>query len=260
VRGSAKPAVRQLLLGVAAAAAGAIGIARVWAAEPSVAVMELFTSQSCQQCPPIDQIIGDYAVLPGIVAVTWNVTYWSHDGWADTLGLKEADQRQHEYALLRGDSQEYTPQIVVNGGQHLTGYDSIQVTASVAAASSGGPLPVPVTISYGARSLSVDVGESDALADEDVSANVWLLYVDQVETVDIDGGANAGRTLTYHNVVRRMVGIGVWDGRATTYEVPMGEFDRLGADGCVVFVQRNRMIDLADGTMLGAAVAMMPEG
>jgi hypothetical protein len=44
-------------------------------------------------------------------------------------------------------------------------------------------------------------------------------------TVDIRRGENAGRTLTYHNIVRDFVEVGNWDGRGVyraTARVPDG--------------------------------------
>ena len=66
------------------------------------------------------------------------------------------------------------------------------------------------------------------------------------ETVEIKRGENAGRTLTYRNIVRDIVDLAEWDGNSTfsrSVKVPKGTI-------AVVFVQADGM-----GPILAAARA-----
>jgi len=54
-----------------------------------VAVIELFTSQGCSSCPPADRLLADLAQRPGIIALSFPVTYWDYLGWRDTLARPE---------------------------------------------------------------------------------------------------------------------------------------------------------------------------
>ena len=69
---------------------GALGVCAIVAvirpahAEPR-AVVELFTSQGCSSCPPADQIIGELAKDPNVIALSLPIDYWDYLGWKDTL-------------------------------------------------------------------------------------------------------------------------------------------------------------------------------
>ncbi len=52
---------------------------------PPKDVLELFTSQGCDTCPPADQVIAKFAERPNIIAITLPVDIWDYLGWKDTL-------------------------------------------------------------------------------------------------------------------------------------------------------------------------------
>ena len=52
-----------------------VAIIRPAHAEPR-AVVELFTSQGCSSCPPADQIIGELAKDPSVIALSLPIDYW----------------------------------------------------------------------------------------------------------------------------------------------------------------------------------------
>ncbi|HEX9391024.1 MAG TPA: DUF1223 domain-containing protein, partial [Usitatibacteraceae bacterium] len=51
-----------------------VAIIRPAHAEPR-AVVELFTSQGCSSCPPADQIIGELAKDPSVIALSLPIDY-----------------------------------------------------------------------------------------------------------------------------------------------------------------------------------------
>ena len=67
------------------------------------AVVELFTSQGCSSCPEADRLLGRLAEDPGLVALSFPVTYWDYLGWKDTLARPEFTERQRAYAGERRD-------------------------------------------------------------------------------------------------------------------------------------------------------------
>src|SRR5215470_4237706 len=87
------------------------------------AVIELFTSQGCSSCPPADQLLGQFANDPTVVALSLPIDYWDYLGWKDTLAKPAHSARQRAYASARGDRAVYTPQVVVNGSVHVQGSD-----------------------------------------------------------------------------------------------------------------------------------------
>src|SRR5690606_10957067 len=121
------------------------------------AVLELFTSQGCSSCPPADKLVGEYADSDEVLALSLPVDYWDYLGWKDTLASHENTERQKAYAAARGDRQVYTPQVVVNGGEHLVGSNREALEASLKARMSEG-LPVPISLSSGPDATTVEIG------------------------------------------------------------------------------------------------------
>ncbi|HEU6442031.1 MAG TPA: DUF1223 domain-containing protein, partial [Microvirga sp.] len=95
------------------AATGLAALLQPALAEPPRAVVELFTSQGCSNCPPADALLVEYSKKPDIVALSFPVNYWDYLGWKDTLAHAEFTNRQKEYAHARSDRQVFTPQMIV---------------------------------------------------------------------------------------------------------------------------------------------------
>ena len=82
---------------------------------PPKTVLELFTSQGCDTCPPADQVLASFAARPDVIAISLPVDIWDYLGWKDTLASDKNSERQKAYAKARGDGAIYTPQVIVNG-------------------------------------------------------------------------------------------------------------------------------------------------
>src|SRR5277367_2010399 len=131
---------------------GALGICAVAAivrpahADPR-AVVELFTSQGCSSCPPADKIIGELAKDPSVIALSMPIDYWDYLGWKDTLADSRFSARQKAYSQVRGDREVYTPQVVVNGSEHVVGSDRAAIERAIGATKKAdGVMSVPVTL------------------------------------------------------------------------------------------------------------------
>jgi len=84
---------------------------------------------------------------------------------------------------------------------------------------------------------------------------IWLCPITSDVPVTIGRGENTGHTVTYHNVVRRWVKLGDWNGAARTFTVPLRDVTGIGGDAVAVVVQSGSKE--APGTMLGATVAAL---
>jgi hypothetical protein len=214
------------------------------------ALIELFTSQGCSSCPAADKLLGELAVDPSLVALSVPIDYWDYLGWKDTLASPGHSARQRAYAKVRGDREVYTPQIVVNGATHVLGSDpgaverAITVTARNTAVMSS-----PVVLSLGGSALKVDVS---ALRDHG-GGEVWLCPLTRSVPVEIGRGENHGRTVTYHNVVRRWLKLGDFGGTQQTWYVPLSEVMQSDVDAAAVLVQQGTREK--PGIVLGAAFA-----
>lgn len=188
----------------------AIGPAAALAAQRPV-VVELFTSLACSDCPPADALL---ARISGqdrdVLALDLHVTYWNDASWADPYSLRSVDQLQNGYAALRHDSQVYTPEAVVDGGQPFVGSDASAMTAAIAQAKArmAAAPPIPASVRADARGLDVTIGSGTG------AGTVWLFGFNPVRTTRVQGGENAGASITEVNVVSSMTRLGDWRGHS----------------------------------------------
>jgi hypothetical protein len=132
----------------------------------------------------------------------------------------------------------------VLGGDRSAVERAITVTDRNAAVMS-----VPVLLSVGGDSLNVKV----AAAKDHVGGEVWLCPLARSVPVDIGRGENHGRTVTYHNVVRRWLKLGDYAGTDAVWNVPIVDILGDDIDGAVVLVQQGSHDK--PGIILGAAFA-----
>ncbi len=88
----------------------------------NIVVLELFTSQGCSSCPPADRLLNDVK-SDNIIALSYHVDYWNYIGWKDPFSKSEYTNRQRSYSLKFDSSTIYTPQLVINGQEHIVGSD-----------------------------------------------------------------------------------------------------------------------------------------
>jgi hypothetical protein len=238
---------RRAVLAFGAAAAASLVTKPSRAATPRrPVVVELFTSQGCSSCPKADAFLGDLAGHSDILALTLNVDYWDYIGWRDTLASPANTKRQYDYAARRGDNRVYTPQMIIDGYSHVVGSDRAAVMAIIEEQKSvvnGGTVPMSSSMTDKEIRIAVGAAPNDILRKE---CSVVLMTVQPKVTVAVEKGENAGRTITYYNVVRKMLPIGMWQGDAATLSLPRQGLAE-GKEGVVCLLQ----ID-ATGHIIGA--------
>lgn len=208
-------------------AATALGVALASAALPAPArqrhtaparpvVVELFTAQGCSACPQADALLQELAGRKGVLALTFPVDVWDYLGWADTLAKPEFTARQKAYVARFKLRELYTPEMVVDGRREALGFDREKVQALVDAAPRARAVGPSVRLSPEATRAAVGEGAAPA-----GGAEVWLVRYDPAErTVKVKAGENKGKTLVQQNVVREVVRLGNWSGRARSYRLP----------------------------------------
>ena len=170
-------------------------------------IIELYQSQGCSSCPPANAAVNAVADRPGVIALSFAVTYWDRLGWKDIFGDKAYTQRQYDYAHALGNPNVYTPQIVINGKTAITGIKNGELAKSLAStkAVSGGP--------------SIDVrGETLTVGKGSGTAHIWVVRYDpRTQNVAIRSGENTGRNLPHKNIVRSLAKLGEWNGTEKRY-------------------------------------------
>ncbi|TPI75358.1 DUF1223 domain-containing protein [Mesorhizobium sp. B2-8-9] len=198
--------------------AGAMLAATMGAATAQpLTVVELFTSQGCSSCPPANANLIKVKDQPGVLALSFNVTYWDYLGWKDTFGRKEFTERQVTYEPSLGRDGPFTPQVVVNGRSDGVGAAPGEIQSLIARSqtSKGGRTQGP-ELSLGQGKVSIGAGKAPG-----GGADIWLVrYTRGVVEVPVARGENTGRTLPHANVVHALTKLGSWNGTATTLPLP----------------------------------------
>jgi hypothetical protein len=220
-------------------------------------VVELFTSQGCNSCPPADEFFAELAAKPDLVTLSYHVDYWDYLGWQDTLSRKENTERQFEYMRAFNSRSVYTPQAVINGRTHVNGANRGAVDGTLASmAKAGEGMQVGIKVSRSDDGIMIDTGDAAGGAGPVPNAHVVVVYFDAPQTITIDKGENDGRKLTYWNAVSDIQTAGMWHGKAQRYELPMSEITKKKG-GCAVLLQSVGK-DGLPGPILGAAVIHKP--
>ena len=176
-------------------------------AEP-VVVVELFTSQGCSSCPPADEFLAMLASDPRILPLALHVDYWDYIGWEDKFALAQFTDRQKAYAHAIGSRTIYTPQLIIGGADRIEGY-SPEETAERLRDHLGEATPVRLTVTRDGDTLVIRA-EADPPLTEPV--RVQLVRYMPEETVTIERGENAGKTITYRNIVTSWEPLEDWGG------------------------------------------------
>ncbi|MFC5586788.1 DUF1223 domain-containing protein [Nitratireductor kimnyeongensis] len=222
-----------------------------------IGVVELFTSQGCNSCPPADAIFDELASRKDVIALAYHIDYWDYLGWRDALARPANSERQRKYAGALQKSSVYTPQAIINGRRDMNGANRAKVVSTLEAlAGTAAGLQVELSLEDRGDSIIVSVGSlPEGLDGQDISAH--LVFVDYIpqSNVEIRGGENRGRTIHYRNAVNRIQTIGMWDGTAKKFEMPRSELIQEG-NGCALLLQSVDDSGLP-GAILGA-IALDP--
>jgi len=124
----------------------------------------------------------------------------------------------------------YTPQMVIGGKDHIVGTRAMDLADSLAQHKER---EAPIGLEAQRMGDIVQVRANPA-QDAEGQFVVQLVQYSEAETVSIKRGENAGRDMTYHNVVKGWSQVAEWDGQsALSIDAEAG-----GDDPMVVIVQR----------------------
>jgi hypothetical protein len=211
-------------------------------------VLELFTSQGCDTCPPADQVLARYAERPDIIAISLPVDIWDYLGWKDTLASDKNSERQKFYAKARGDGAIYTPQVIVNGMIGVNGSDPKAIDEAIKVSDEAlAKSRVPVRFWHERNSIVIEAGDAPPGL-KNMEATIWFAVVQKKADVPVERGDNKGKTLTYTNIVREMIPVGTWDGKAMELRLARTAIMRPETEACIVLLQEGKA-----GPILGAA-------
>jgi len=200
-------------LGAALCGAVAVDAAQCSAVsgERRVPLLELYTSEGCDSCPPADRWLSG---LPGrgfgtdrVVALAFHVDYWNYIGWVDPFAQKRYSERQRHAAARNQSRFVYTPQLMVNGKDYRRGLWRDDFGDRVAALNRDKPradLRLALNASSGGLAVSGDA--TVTVPAERAQAQVWLALYENRLASNVTAGENRGKRLEHDFVVRDIVG------------------------------------------------------
>ena len=177
-------------------------------AQDNPVVVELFTSQGCSSCPPADALLHDLAKREDVIALALHVDYSDYIGWKDPFGDAAHAERQRSYARAGQRRHIYTPEMIVNGTTDIVGAKSMKLAEAILDHARQ-PKQVALGLKREGDKLSLTASPLSQLRGP---LTVHLLRYTPKESTRISRGENAGKTLTYANIVEGWTVLGEWDG------------------------------------------------
>ena len=177
-----------------------------------VALLELYTSEGCDSCPPADRWVS--ALLARgldperVVTLGFHVDYWNYLGWNDPFAKAEYSIRQRAASQRNKARVVYTPQLLLNGADYRRGIFKDDIADRVNTINQDRPaarislklMPGPT----GEWSVQGAVAVTDATRKNGTQAFL-ALYENNLANA-ISSGENRGKELHHDFVVRALAG------------------------------------------------------
>jgi hypothetical protein len=177
-------------------------------------LLELYTSEGCDSCPPADRWLASNfgASVPDAraVALAFHVDYWDRLGWVDRFASAAYTDRQYAAMRANGESFVYTPQVLLQGHGLANWRNGTGAAADAATRRpAGATLALEADVDGSTVRVRVDAQVADARARAD--AQLLVAYADSGLVSNVDAGENRGVRLAHDNVVRALRVVGAPD-------------------------------------------------
>lgn len=165
-------------------------------------VVELYTSEGCDSCPPADRwlskTITERSKDAAFIPLAYHVDYWDYIGWKDAFAQPAFTQRQSALAASGGASGVYTPQIFVNGKDDRSWTGG----AGRLAAAGRALVKFNVTSSWKGEGAALVLGVTGKLAEPPPGVRLRYALTENGLISAVKAGENRGVTLHHDAVVR----------------------------------------------------------
>jgi hypothetical protein len=174
-----------------------------------VTLLELYTSEGCDSCPPADRWI---SALPSrglgtdrVVTLAYHVDYWNYLGWKDPFAQARFSERQRFVNARIRNRTVYTPQLMLDGQDYRQGLSLKDIQDRVATVNREKPgADIALTLNTSARTL--ETAARVTLNRKDASAGVFLALYENRLGNQVTAGENKGKRLDHDFVVRELAG------------------------------------------------------
>ncbi len=189
------------------APATALAECKATSPDHSVALVELYTSEGCDSCPPADRWLSrfdDARDAGRVVALALHVDYWDRLGWKDRFASPAYTDRQREEVRRQRSAFAYTPQVVLDGRDFREWHSDGGPATAIASINTN---PARATIELAAEprgnNVTVDMRVLVPAARDRAHAVVMVALAQSGLVSDVKAGENAGRRLAHDHVVRQ---------------------------------------------------------
>ena len=209
-----------------------------------VALLELYTSEGCNSCPPAERWLSSLPsrglTFDRLIPLAFHVDYWDQLGWPDTMAKAQFSERQRNHSRRSGNSVIYTPQFLLNGIDYRADNRIDQWITELDRAPAAAELFLRQRLSSTGLELEIDVRLSQKYADP---VQTFVAVTEDGLESAIKAGENQGKLLHHDFVVRDLVPVIAKEGSGAVHWkslLVLGTDWKRGDLSLVVFVQNQR--------------------
>lgn len=180
-------------------------------AEP-FAVVELFSSEGCSDCPPAEKLLNKITLdamadKTYIYPLAFHIDYWNKLGWKDVFSDSSYSNRQRKYRKAFGNQVVYAPQMIINGSVEFPGGNETKAMTVIDSFLTVKPEwyftihPDESKLKDGIIKTEYEIINRPAQEESREYVICFALAERKLET-DITRGENKGMKLQHENVVR----------------------------------------------------------
>ena len=175
-----------------------------------VTLLELYTSEGCDSCPPADRWI---SALPArglgadrVVTLAYHVDYWNYLGWKDPFAQARFTERQRFVNARIRNRTIYTPQLMLDGQDYRQGLSLKDIQDRVATVNREKPgADIALSLNTSAGALETDRARHAATARTPAPGCFWRSTKTNWAN-QVSAGENKGKRLEHDFVVRELAG------------------------------------------------------
>lgn len=203
-----------------------------------VALLELYTSEGCDSCPPADRWL---SALPQrghtpqrVLALAFHVDYCNYLDWQDPYAQPRFSARQHDASRRHQARVVYTPQLLLDGTDYRRGSFRDDIGERIAAINSRMPsVRISATLDAEGDQQRLRGQVTMAAGTTHHAGQAYVAVYENNLINDVAAGENRGKRLRHDFVVRELHG-----------PLAIGDTGRLDIDRILVRDRRWKAADL----------------
>lgn len=173
----------------------------------AVALVELYTSEGCNSCPPADRWLSRIAAegqhADSVVPLGLHVDYWDRLGWIDRFANARFTDRQSALARQAGTRFIYTPGVFLNL-REFRGWGSARFAEALRAIN-GRPARADIRLELETAGAQLEIAADFRMRTPARGQAFVALYENGLAT-EVKAGENRGVKLRHDYVVREWIG------------------------------------------------------